>query len=155
MQRVTVTLDDDLLGSVDALATSRGYGSRSEALRDILRDALAREAMQAGSAPSYGALTYVYDHETRDLARRLAHAQHRHHELTIASLHVHLDSAECLEVAILRGPSDDLRALADEMVSQRGVRFGRLHLVPDRGGDQHEHEHPHRHATGAVVSTIL
>ena len=139
MQRVTVTLDDDLLAALDALAEGRGYGSRSEALRDIVRDGLNRRSADTASRPSFGTLSYVYDHETRDLARRLAHAQHDRHDLTVASLHVHLDHAQCLEVAVLRGPSGDLRRLADEMTNQRGVRFGQLHLIPDEAHEPHEH----------------
>ena len=141
MQRVTVTLDDELLAALDALAEARGYGSRSEAVRDIVRDTLNRQEAEASSRPSYGTLSYVYDHETRDLARRLTHSQHSHHDLTVASLHVHLDHHECLEVAVLRGPSDELRRLADEMTNQRGVRFGQLHLIPDETGRPHHHDH--------------
>ena len=139
MQRITVTLDDELLASLDALAEARGYASRSEALRDLVRDTLNRQDAQGTSRPSYGTLSYVYDHETRDLARRLTHAQHDRHDLTVASLHVHLDEARCLEVAVLRGSSDDLRRLADAMTNQRGVRFGQLHLIPDEPGKPHRH----------------
>ena len=72
MQRVTITIDDDLLTAIDALCESRGYGSRSEAVRDIVRNALApARAAGAGSAAFCGALSYVYSHGTRDLARRL------------------------------------------------------------------------------------
>ena len=77
-------------------------------------------------------LAYVYDHETRDLGRRLNQAQHKHHDLQVATLHVHLDHDSCLEVAVLRGPAKAVRALADDTVSQRGVRHGQLHLVPGR-----------------------
>ena len=131
MQRVTVTLEDDLLLALDALTRDRGWASRSEALRDLVRDALSVTAAAEPAAPSYGVLSYVYDHEVRDLARRLTHEQHEHHDLTIASLHVHLDHEACLETAVLRGAAGELRGLADRMVSRRGVKHGRLHLVPD------------------------
>jgi CopG family nickel-responsive transcriptional regulator len=96
-------------------------------------------------------LAYVYDHETRDLGRRLNQAQHKHHDLQVATLHVHLDHDSCLEVAVLRGPAKAVRALADDTVSQRGVRHGQLHLVPaeraagrhSHGGGPHDHEHIH------------
>lgn len=131
MQRVTVTLDEDLVAALDGLAEARGYQSRSEALRDIVRDGLRRQDEATRSGPSWGTLSYVYDHETRDLARRLTHTQHHHHDLTVASLHVHVDHEQCLEVAVLRGNSAELRRLADTMTNQRGVRFGQLHLIPD------------------------
>ena len=99
----------------------------------------------------FATLAYVYDHEMRDLGRRLTQAQHKHHDLQVATLHVHLDHESCLEVSVLRGPTRAVRALADDTVSQRGVRHGQLHLVPaerargrhSHGGSAHEHEHIH------------
>ncbi|WP_424813118.1 nickel-responsive transcriptional regulator NikR [Roseococcus sp. YIM B11640] len=138
MQRITISLDDALLDFIDRFGEGRGYSSRSEAIRDILRETAAREEMQAdASAPCVAALSYVYEHETRDLARRLTTAQHDHHDLTVATLHVHLDHAECLEVAVLKGPVAAVREFGDSMVTQRGVRLGHLHLVPVEG-----HAHP-------------
>jgi CopG family nickel-responsive transcriptional regulator len=156
MQRITLSVDDDLAAALDRHMRKRRYASRSEALRDILRDVQAREQLDAGSADKgdgfcIATLAYVYDHETRDLGRRLTQAQHKHHDLQVATLHVHLDHESCLEVSVLRGPAKAVRALADDTVSQRGVRHGQLHLVPaergrgrhSHGGGPHEHEHIH------------
>jgi CopG family transcriptional regulator, nickel-responsive regulator len=154
MQRITLSIDDDLAAALDRHMKQRRYASRSEALRDILRDTAAREQLDAadkGDGFCIATLAYVYDHETRDLGRRLNQAQHKHHDLQVATLHVHLDHDSCLEVAVLRGPAKAVRALADDTVSQRGVRHGQLHLVPaerahgrhSHGGGSHEHEHIH------------
>jgi CopG family nickel-responsive transcriptional regulator len=152
MQRITLSLDDELAATLDRHMKKRRYASRSEALRDILRDFRARERLgqQAGGF-CVATLAYVYDHETRDLGRRLKKAQHEHHDLQVATLHVHLDHESCLEVAVLRGAASEVRALADETTSQRGVRHGQLHLVPanrgqqrhGHGGGKHVHEHIH------------
>ena len=131
MQRITISVDDELLGLVDALCTRRGYASRSEAIRDILRETQAREAAAGeGGARCVAALSYVYEHETRDLARRLTSAQHHHHDLSVATMHVHLDQEECLEVAVLKGTVAQVREFGDSLVTQRGVRLGHLHVVP-------------------------
>jgi CopG family nickel-responsive transcriptional regulator len=152
MQRITLSVDDDLAAALDRHMRQRRYASRSEALRDILRDVQARQQLdEEGSGFCVATLAYVYDHETRDLARRLTEAQHKHHDLQVATLHVHLDHESCLEVSVLRGPAKAVRALADNTVSQRGVRHGHLHLVPaesargrhSHGGGPHEHEHIH------------
>ncbi len=139
MQRITITIDDALLTAVDDLCARRGYGSRSEAVRDIVRDALApaRAAETGGSAACYGALSYVYSHGTRDLARRLTGEGHEH-GVSIASLHVHLNHDACLEVAVLRGPPARMQSYADAVVTQRGVRYGHLHLIPE-GDDARTH----------------
>ena len=150
MQRITFSVDDDLVEALDQHMRRRRYGSRSEALRDILRDAQARQREEeAGDGHCVATLTYVYDHETRELGQRLTQAQHRHHDLQVATMHVHLDHDSCLEVSVLRGAARAVQKLADDTISQRGVRHGHLHLVPatvDRrehshGGTRHSHEH--------------
>ena len=152
MQRITLTVDDDLVLALDRHMKKHRYGSRSEALRDILRDAQAKDGLatsQTGGGYCIATLAYVYDHETRALGRRLIQAQHQHHDLQVATLHVHLDHEACLEVSVLRGPTKEIRALADKTTSQRGVRHGHLHLVPAEStrerhsarGSQHEHIH--------------
>jgi CopG family nickel-responsive transcriptional regulator len=152
MQRITLSVDDDLAAALDRHMRQRRYASRSEALRDILRDVQARQQLdEEGSGFCIATLAYIYDHETRDLARRLTEAQHKHHDLQVATLRVQLDHESCLEVSVLRGPAEAVRALADNTVSQRGVRHGHLHLVPaesargrhSHGGGPHEHEHIH------------
>ena len=157
MQRITLSIDDELVAALDRHMKKRRYASRSEALRDILREAAVRERLQRRS-PDKGdgfciaTLAYVYDHETRDLGRRLTQARHKHHDLQVATLHVHLDHDSCLEVSVLRGSARAVQALADDTISQRGVRYGQLHLVPaERGRGRHSHgagthEHEHIHA---------
>lgn len=141
MQRITISVDEELLGLVDGLCARRGYASRSEAIRDILRETQAREAAAGdGDAPCVAALSYVYEHETRDLARRLTSAQHHHHDLSVATMHVHLDEEECLEVAVLKGTVSEVRAFGDSLVTQRGVRLGHLHVVPVAGRRPHGHD---------------
>jgi CopG family nickel-responsive transcriptional regulator len=140
MERITITVDEDLLKQIDTLSEQRGYRNRSEIFRDMARDALAREAL--GSAeqanndqPCFGTLTYVYDHGIRDLPIRLTDNHHSHHALSIATTHVHVNHDNCLEVSILSGTAGDLRKFADSVTSQRGVRYGKLHIVSLNGDD--------------------
>ena len=119
MQRITITIDDELLATVDRLCAERGYGSRSEAVRDLVRDAVAPSlADKSGSTPCYGALSYVFDHGTRDLARRLTDEGH-HHGVSVASMHVHLTRDDCLEVAVLRGTFSEMQAYAETIFAAR------------------------------------
>ena len=153
MQRITLSVDDELAATLDRHMKKHRYASRSEALRDILREAQARERLaDAPKGKDDGfSLAYIYDHETRDLGRRLTQAQHKHHDLQVATLHVHLDHDSCLEVSVLRGPAQAVRTLADDTISQRGGRHGQLHLVPAalghekhaHGGATHGHTHIH------------
>ncbi|MGF1640509.1 MAG: nickel-responsive transcriptional regulator NikR [Rhodospirillales bacterium] len=154
MERVTVTVDDDLLEQFDRFIQQRGYGNRSEAVRDIIRTRLEADRLSSGSAAnSVGCLTYVFRHHERELARRLTGAQHEHHDLVLSTLHVHLDHDNCIEAMIVEGRTDSLRRFADQVMSERGVRHGHLHLVPiDLRLDDHPHGDPgasvaaHRHS---------
>lgn len=131
MQRVTITLDDDLMAELDTLIETRGYQNRSEAIRDLARAGLRLAAQESGSAGEcVGVLSYIYDHEARDLARRLTSAHHEHHELTIASMHIHLDPESCLEVSVLKGPTREVQHFADHMVAERAVRHGTVQILP-------------------------
>jgi CopG family nickel-responsive transcriptional regulator len=130
MQRITITVDDDLADALDALVGADGWANRSEAVRDLCREGLARRRAEAdGAAACVGVLSYVYDHDRRDLARTLTHAHHDHHHRSLSTLHLHLDARTCLEVAVLQGPVAEIRRIADRITAERGVRFGRLRLL--------------------------
>jgi CopG family nickel-responsive transcriptional regulator len=161
VQRVTVTIDDDLLDAIDALCQRKGYQSRSEALRDIVRSELSRASAEAAEIPGddeicHATLTYVYNHETRALASRLTTNHHHHSDMSISTTHVHMDHDNCLEVSILRGPVAKLQVFADSVISQRGVRHGALHIMPTATAEpeeghthrHHHHDHEHGHAHG-------
>jgi CopG family nickel-responsive transcriptional regulator len=154
MQRVTITLDDELMEEVDALMAKRGYQNRSEAIRDLARAGLKQAAEEIGSSSDcVAALVYVYHHQARQLSKRLTHTFHDHHDLSLATMHVHLDHDSCMEVTILRGPAADVRHLADHVIAERGVRHGRLVTVPvDIASERHPHgdEAGHRHTHAHV-----
>lgn len=133
MQRISISIDDDLLQFIDRLSQDMGYTSRSEAVRDIVRSVATDAHNTDHNAPCLGVLTYVYKHETRELARRLASTQHDHHTTSIATLHVHIDHDDCLEVSVLRGRVKEVRQFADSITTQRGVRHGQLQFVPVAG----------------------
>lgn len=131
MQRVTITLDDDLVADIDAFMGSHGYANRSEAIRDLARAGMGEVMTETEEGRNcVAALVYLFDHDRRDLARRLASAHHRHHALSLATTHVHLDASNCLEVVLLRGQVGDVKHLADHVMAERGVRHTRLVVVP-------------------------
>lgn len=146
MQRVTVTLPESLCQELDQFVQDRRYDNRSEAMRDLLRMGL-RGPEDNTQGEAMGVLSYVYDHHTRDLARRLMHHHHDHHALSVTTSHVHLDHDTCLETAILRGPVAALRAYADGVLGQRGVMHGNLFLIPV---ETHATAHDHGHGHGAA-----
>ena len=113
MQRLTITVDDDLVADVDEFIAARGYANRSEAIRDLVRSGLQQSSLEvAGSRDCIATLSYVYDHAARELPKRLTQDFHEHHHLAQATLHVHVSHDSCLEVTVLRGRSSEVKAFA-------------------------------------------
>lgn len=141
LERFTVSLDAELALAFDQLIAERGYRNRSEAVRDLLRGALERSRQQAGGEGHCVAnLSYVYNHHERDLAERLTALQHGQHDLTVATMHAHLDHENCLESVILRGSTAKVNAFADALIAERGVRHGAINLIAvevDNGNHAH------------------
>jgi CopG family transcriptional regulator, nickel-responsive regulator len=127
--RIGVAIDEDLLGQFDGMLARKGYSNRSEAFRDLIRDALVREETTDPEREAVGTLTLVYDHHVRQLADKLTDMQHDHFREIISTLHVHMDHDNCLEVLVLRGRAGAIRRIADKLVSTKGVKHGRLTLT--------------------------
>jgi CopG family nickel-responsive transcriptional regulator len=127
--RFGVSLAKELLAEFDALIGRKEYASRSEAIRDLIRDYLSEEAWRAGRGAAVGTVTLVYDHHTTDLQEKLTAIQHDEVDTIVSTLHVHLDHHHCLEVLVVRGPAADIRTLADKLIGARGVKHGKLTLV--------------------------
>lgn len=143
MDRFTISLDERLAAEFDALMRARGYGNRSEAVRDLLRSRIEGERLARDAAPySVGCLSYVYDHHERELTERLTVLAHDHHDLVVSATHAHLDHETCMETVILRGRTRAVREFADAVIAERGVRHGFLNLVPvDVAAARHTHVH--------------
>ena len=129
LSRIGVAIESDLLDDFDALIERRGYASRSEAFRDLIRDAMVTEAAADERTPVVGTLTLVYDHHQRLLTERLTAAQHEVHDRILSTLHVHLDHHHCLEVIVVKGPAGQVRRVADSLISLKGVTHGRLTIT--------------------------
>ncbi len=138
MQRVTITIDDDLAANLEGFMAVRGYANRSEAIRDLARSGLQHEATQfAGPQQCLAALIYIYDHQQRELPKRLTRDFHDHHDLAQATLHVHLDHESCMEVTVLKGRGADVQHFADHIIAERGVRHGQVVYLPAHGAHTH------------------
>jgi CopG family nickel-responsive transcriptional regulator len=150
MQRVTISIDESLAGAFDELLSARAYQSRSEGVRDLVRDAV--ERWRSERRDSHGCvanLSYIYSRRTRALAQRLAEMQHADHDLIVSTTQVRLDHEHSLESVLLKGPTEKVRRFADQVRAERGVRFASMNLVAVEGDDHHaspdEHAH-HGHA---------
>ena len=126
--RFGISIDDELLERFDRQIAQKGYTNRSEAIRDLIRDDLVAQEW-ARNEETVGTITIVYDHHTRELSETLTHLQHSFDGQIMSVLHVHLDHHNCLEVLVVRGRSQRLKAFSDRLVGTRGVKHGKLTMT--------------------------
>jgi CopG family nickel-responsive transcriptional regulator len=150
LTRVSISLETALLEAFDQSNAGKGYETRSEAVRDLIRQRLIREEPSGpnGSAiEQVAVVTLVYDHHARELAKRLIDKQHHHHTLVVSTMHVHLGERHCLEVSVLRGPAAQVRHLGEELLAVKGVLHGEITYTGGEqafskwGGAQERHHH--------------
>jgi CopG family nickel-responsive transcriptional regulator len=148
LTRFSVSLEADLLEAFDAFVREGSFATRSEAIRQLLRQRLTREAFEGDDQAVTAALTLVYDHHRPHLVEKLLALQHDHAEHVVASMHVHLDHERCMEVIVLKGTGGELRKLAESLRGLKGVHTGELALAETADADHghsHKHPHPHKH----------
>ena len=130
LQRFGVSIDVDLLEKYDRLIASRGYANRSEALRDLIRDALIQQRISADSGTkALGSLTLIYDHHARNLAHEMGNIQHEFHNLILSVMHLHVSHDDCMEVIALSGVVSQIVELANGLLSLKGIKHGKLFLT--------------------------
>lgn len=133
LTRISISLENALLTAFDRRIEQKGYATRSEAIRDLIRDRLIREESEQAVGEQVAVVSLVYDHHARELAARLIDKQHHHHNLVVSSLHVHLGERHCLEVSVLRGPGAEVRHLGDELLATKGVLHGEITYTSGEG----------------------
>jgi CopG family nickel-responsive transcriptional regulator len=125
MRRFGVSLEDDLLARLDQVVRSQGLPSRSEAIRHLVRGQSTQDDWASDEVVA-GCVVLVYDHHRRELVTHMTELQHEHHDLILASQHVHVSHEICLETVLLKGPASQLQALADKLCALKGVHQGSL-----------------------------
>ena len=126
LTRFGVSMDSTLLKKFDAFIQRRGYAKRSEAIRDLVREALIREKWDNTDSEVVGTITIIYDHHIRGLQETLTELQHRSQNSVLSTMHIHLDAHNCLEVLAVRGRVGDIQEIANRLLSLKGVKHGKL-----------------------------
>lgn len=132
LKRFGVSLEQDLLAQFDGLLLSQGYSNRSEAIRDLIRDALVKKEWLKEDVETAGVVIIVYNHHLHELSKKVTDIQHKDFGKVVSTLHVHLDEHNCLEVILLKGKAKEIKPLANTLISTRGVKFGQF--VPATSG---------------------
>ena len=124
--RFGVSMDSRLLKQFDKYINQKGYANRSEAIRDLIRSNLVEEEWKVGTGETVGTITIIYNHHKRELTDTLTNIQHKYHASMISTMHVHLDSHNCLEVLVVKGKAREIKIIADRLIGTKGVIHGKL-----------------------------
>jgi CopG family transcriptional regulator, nickel-responsive regulator len=124
--RFGISMENRLLEMFDQFISRQGYSNRSEAIRDLVRNRLVEDSWQDENQQTVGTITIIYDHRKRELQEKLTSHQHKNHDYVISAMHVHLDHDNCLEVMAVKGTVSAIKKLADEIISAKGVKHGKL-----------------------------
>jgi CopG family nickel-responsive transcriptional regulator len=128
LSRFGVSVEEDLLAKFDELIAKQGYETRSEALRDLMRDALIRSRIETAGPDDkvIGSLTLVYDHHASNLLEEMTGIQHQYHQNILSVMHLHVGHNDCLELIAMRGTVAEASALADRLLSLKGIKNGKV-----------------------------
>lgn len=129
VNRISISLPEDLHAELDLMVADRGFESRSQAINDMLRQNLVEHKRQTGNQVMVGTITILYNNATRGLQKTLADLQYRYLDEVISSLHVHLTDNQTMEVILVQGPAKQVQTIANEMITLRGVITGKLQLI--------------------------
>lgn len=130
LKRFGVSMEGPLLRKFDHLVRQKGYANRSEAVRDLVREALVQQSWEMGDQIVAGTILLFYDHHQRNLLDELTKIQHDMHDIILATTHFHLDHASCLDLIIVKGKAKDIQLLSNKMTSLKGVEYGKFTVAP-------------------------
>lgn len=127
--RFGVSVEEDLLENFDKIIKNKGYNSRSEAIRDLMRDYIIKEKWNIKSEKVAGSISLIYEHDVYGLSEKLTDIQHHYHDVIISTLHVHLDEKNCMEVILVRGKVEKIKKLYNEISSLKWVRHTNISIT--------------------------
>ena len=129
LERIGVSLESDLLKEFDDLITQKGYGNRSEAIRDLIREKISQEKLAKPKTNAIAAIVLVYDHHIAHISRIFRSVHHESTLQTVSCTHVYVDSHNCMDILIVKGKAGDIQAMGEKMISHRGVKLGRINII--------------------------
>jgi CopG family transcriptional regulator, nickel-responsive regulator len=130
LKRFGVSMEGNLLRKFDHLVKQRGYENRSEAVRDLVRDALIQQSWEDNEQIVAGTILLFYNHHQRNLLEELTNIQHSMHDLVLATTHFHLDHHSCLELIVVKGKVKDIQKFSNSLTSLKGVEYGKFTVAP-------------------------
>ncbi len=130
LKRFGVSMDGNLLRRFDHFVKLRGYENRSEAVRDLVREAIIKQSWEDEEQIIAGSILLFYNHHQRNLLEEMTNIQHGMHDLILATTHFHLNHDSCLELIVVKGKVKEIQELSHKLTSLKGVTYGNFTAAP-------------------------
>ena len=130
LKRFGISMDGSLLRKFDDLVKMKGYENRSEAVRDLVREAIVQQSYEDNEQIIAGSILLFYSHHQRNLLEEMTKIQHSVHDLILATTHFHLGHDSCLEIIVVKGKAKEIRELSHKLTSLKGVAYGNFTAAP-------------------------
>lgn len=127
-ERVSITIPRSVLSKFDSMLAQRGFANRSQAIAEILNREIIEASGDQEDQVMAGTITLFYSTRRNNLLGTLSKIQRAHLAEVISSLHVQLEDDHIMEVLVVQGPSKKLRSIANELITCKGVKTGKLNL---------------------------
>ncbi|WP_456465676.1 nickel-responsive transcriptional regulator NikR [Persephonella sp.] len=124
--RFSITIPEELLDYIDKNLIKKGYSSRSEFVRDLVREMIVSDRWSDDQNEVVGVLTVIYDHHQRELTQKMIDLQHSKYINIMCTTHVHLDHNNCLETIIIKGKPSEIESISMKIAGLKGVKFAKL-----------------------------
>jgi CopG family nickel-responsive transcriptional regulator len=124
--RFSISLPDELLKIMDNNFIHRGYASRSEFIRDLIREKIVSEKWADSNEQVFGVISIIYNHHRSDLSEKMIHIQHNNLVNVLCNLHMHVNQEDCLEVIVLKGSAKEIQKINLEISGIKGIKFSEL-----------------------------
>ncbi|GIX42352.1 MAG: putative nickel-responsive regulator [Leptospiraceae bacterium] len=124
--RFSISLPEELLKIMDNNFIHQGYASRSEFIRDLIREKIVSEKWENPEEQVIGVLSIIYNHHTSDLSEKMIQIQHNNLINILCNLHIHVNHEDCLEVIVMKGLAKEIQKINIEISGIRGIKFSEL-----------------------------
>ena len=123
--RFGVSLEKEILKTLDDYVNENQFSNRSQAIRQLISKNAVEKKWQCNNMVA-GSITLVYNHHKRDIQSTLTVIQHDYLKNILSSQHFHLDHENCMEIIAVKGKAAVLTELADRLIAVKGIQHGKL-----------------------------
>jgi len=136
--RIGVSLEPELLKAFDESISKKGYVSRSEALRDLVRDSLAENTWKNDNMEMIGVYIVIIDLRVTNVLEKVDSLYRSHSSIFSHTSSVPIDEFSKMDIVVASGKLHELRDFLGDITSIKGVLRGKLASITPGSCNMHQ-----------------